>query len=252
MNERLAQVARELADAASAPPGPDGRRRLPVIQPRDAAGLVAVMHDQLDAAIDRREVAAAQQRMTIACKRGCNACCTTPVVVGEHEALAVAEWLRDPEHAPVRAAYEAAYPGWRAALGPLVEQIVEAGASDQARAAAGAAFRARHAMCPFNHGGDCTIYPVRPALCRKAHALWTHQKCADDIGEIDYFAFAEVEDTYAAQDGMRGALHAALRPGHALELLAKAVKRRLDAPSAGRNDPCVCGSGLKFKKCCGA
>jgi uncharacterized protein YecA (UPF0149 family) len=24
------------------------------------------------------------------------------------------------------------------------------------------------------------------------------------------------------------------------------------APIAGRNDPCPCGSGKKFKKCCGA
>ncbi|MCB9902908.1 MAG: SEC-C domain-containing protein [Planctomycetes bacterium] len=23
------------------------------------------------------------------------------------------------------------------------------------------------------------------------------------------------------------------------------------APKTGRNDPCVCGSGKKFKKCCG-
>lgn len=27
---------------------------------------------------------------------------------------------------------------------------------------------------------------------------------------------------------------------------------RRDAPKVGRNDPCVCGSGKKFKKCCGA
>ncbi|RLJ65132.1 UPF0149 family protein [Sulfurisoma sediminicola] len=27
---------------------------------------------------------------------------------------------------------------------------------------------------------------------------------------------------------------------------------RLDAPKVGRNDPCPCGSGRKFKKCCGA
>lgn len=25
-----------------------------------------------------------------------------------------------------------------------------------------------------------------------------------------------------------------------------------DAPKVGRNDPCVCGSGKKYKKCCGA
>ena len=32
--------------------------------------------------------------------------------------------------------------------------------------------------------------------------------------------------------------------------LAKTIQR--DAPKVGRNDPCPCGSGKKFKKCCGA
>jgi uncharacterized protein len=27
---------------------------------------------------------------------------------------------------------------------------------------------------------------------------------------------------------------------------------RRDAPKVGRNDPCPCGSGKKYKKCCGA
>ena len=26
---------------------------------------------------------------------------------------------------------------------------------------------------------------------------------------------------------------------------------RRDEPKVGRNDPCTCGSGKKFKKCCG-
>jgi uncharacterized protein YecA (UPF0149 family) len=26
---------------------------------------------------------------------------------------------------------------------------------------------------------------------------------------------------------------------------------RRDQPKVGRNDPCPCGSGLKYKKCCG-
>ncbi len=30
------------------------------------------------------------------------------------------------------------------------------------------------------------------------------------------------------------------------------VTVRRDAPKVGRNDPCTCGSGKKFKKCCGA
>lgn len=28
-------------------------------------------------------------------------------------------------------------------------------------------------------------------------------------------------------------------------------KRKPGAPKVGRNDPCLCGSGKKFKKCCG-
>lgn len=32
---------------------------------------------------------------------------------------------------------------------------------------------------------------------------------------------------------------------HALKPLTR------EAPKVGRNDPCPCGSGIKFKKCCG-
>jgi uncharacterized protein len=30
------------------------------------------------------------------------------------------------------------------------------------------------------------------------------------------------------------------------------VQVQREAPKVGRNDPCPCGSGKKFKKCCGA
>ena len=33
---------------------------------------------------------------------------------------------------------------------------------------------------------------------------------------------------------------------------AKPVTVRRDEPKVGRNDPCPCGSGKKYKKCCGA
>jgi preprotein translocase subunit SecA len=35
-------------------------------------------------------------------------------------------------------------------------------------------------------------------------------------------------------------------------LRAAAAPRRRDTPKVGRNDPCPCGSGKKYKKCCGA
>lgn len=42
-------------------------------------------------------------------------------------------------------------------------------------------------------------------------------------------------------------LHARLR----VEAEALARRERVPRRAAGRNDPCPCGSGLKYKKCCG-
>ena len=47
-----------------------------------------------------------------------------------------------------------------------------------------------------------------------------------------------------ADPGAEAAMNAALSAAHAAP-----VKR--DAPKVGRNDPCPCGSGKKYKKCCG-
>ena len=38
----------------------------------------------------------------------------------------------------------------------------------------------------------------------------------------------------------------------AAEPLSTAPPRKPGAPAPGRNDPCPCGSGKKYKKCCGA
>ena len=35
-----------------------------------------------------------------------------------------------------------------------------------------------------------------------------------------------------------------------LENKGKVVPYKRDAPKVGRNDPCPCGSGKKYKKCC--
>lgn len=240
------RVAASLAEAASklAP-----KRRLPVVSASDAAGLVVLMYEQLDEAIGRRQADAERAGQVIACKRGCNACCTSPVIVGEHEALTVARWLALHEQAAVRERFSARYPAWRAALGELIEQVTQA-PDDAARAERGAAYRQRGAMCPFNEQGDCAIYPVRPALCRKAHALDSEAACQAPDGQPDTFAHPEVEATYEAQEALRVVLHHSLRPGRIGEALPKAVRRRLTAATAFPNQPCPCGSGEKHRRCC--
>jgi len=243
--ERLQQVALALADAISA--REEGRLvKLPVLQRADAAGLVELMHAELDDAIARRD---AQIGARMACHKGCTACCRVAVVVTEGEAVAVAEWLR--VHADARARFATAYGTWRATLGELVEQ-----AGKQHDTAAAHAWnrevQQRRAMCAFNHEGACTIYPVRPAVCRKAHALDTNAHCDSTSEQLEYFAHPETEELDEAQGPMRVALHGALqRPAH-FDLLCASVHRLLATAAAGRNDPCPCGSGKKHKKCCGA
>lgn len=246
--ERLMQVASTLAKAAVAA-SQGGRRRLPVVQPSDAAGLVAMMHEQLDVAIARRDADIASADVHLACGRGCNACCALPVMIGEHEAVAVARWLAQPEHADVRERFLASYEEWRGKLGGAVEAVVDA-PDKAAREQACAAYFSHRAMCPFNHEGLCSVYEVRPALCRTTHAINGNERCNDQSSAVQTISHPAVEGTYQGQEAIRTALHASLRPGRPHELLPKAVMRRLTKASAFPNRPCPCGSGKKHKVCC--
>ena len=242
--ERLERVATSLAEAVSA--REQGKQvKLPVIQRADAAALASFMNAQLDDAIARRD---AEIGTRMACAKGCNHCCVIPVRVGEAEAIAIAEWLR--EHRDVRARFEAAYPRWRETLGELVNETVDMRDAERRNEWAGRV-AGRRAMCAFNHEGACSIYPVRPGPCRKAHALDTNEKCTKHE-DIAYYHHPETEAVYDSQRGMRSALHMALRPNAGFQLLPAAVHRLLGGAAAGRNDPCPCGSGKKYKKCCGA
>lgn len=245
------QVAATLAKAASAA-ARGGPRRLPVVQQSDAAGLVAMMHQQLDAAIARRDADIAAAGIPLACSPGCNACCALPVLIGDHEAVAVARWLAQPERAEVRERFLQAYEQWRGKLGSTFEAVVEA-PDKQAREAACAEYFSHRAMCPLNHDGLCSVYEVRPALCRTTHAINSNERCNDHSASVQTIAHPAVEGTYEGQEAIRSALHASLRPHrpNELELLPKAVMRRLTRATAFPNRPCPCGSGKKHKVCCG-
>jgi hypothetical protein len=244
--DRLAGIANALGEAVREAQA--GKRvRLPVIAAEDAAGLVMVMHAQLDAAIAQRGAEAAAQGLHIACGAGCTACCTSPLLVSEGEAVTVAAWLAD--HPGERATFAAAYPVWKRAVGAAGEAVTRA-RTDEERAAAARELRKREVMCAFNRDGLCTIYDARPARCRKVHALDTNAACgATGDGKVRYFEHAPTEMTFEEQEPMRGAIHHALRPNRGLELLVEAVHRLLNA-HVPRNAPCPCGSGKKSKHCC--
>jgi len=78
-----------------------------------------------------------------------------------------------------------------------------------------------------------TIFKVRLEAGTRARSVWNVSQTAHD--QVDQFAMAERQR--AAAQAPQG------------EQKVKQIK--LEQPKVGRNDPCTCGSGKKYKKCCG-
>jgi len=247
--DELARFATAVSDAVA------GRRRLPVVTARQAVAITGALQAEIDHAAQVRDAAVEEAGHRVACAPGCNACCHLIVVPMEGEVVAIAEWLERPENAAAREKFFDAFEGWRRRLGPALDEltrVLDRAPPAEVEAALDAGFR-RGALCAFNHDGLCTIYPVRPALCRAAHALDTPMHCgpAGD-GQIDYYSFEPLEQLMQEMRRLGTVLHHALRGAAPREPLCLAVYRRLTARMTGRNEACPCGSGKKYKRCCGA
>ena len=253
--ERMAAVVDALAAAA----GQVARGepvRLPLVRPAEAEALARALHGEMDAGVAARDRAIAASGHRVACARGCSACCEIVLMTWETEAMAVARWLARPEQAAARAHFAAAYPRWRAAVGDLADRAREGAARGDAGAVGAAAGEAalRHVLCAFNRDGACTVYEVRPNACRGCHALDTAEHCtAGGADRPTVMEFPPLDAFMAKTRPLHMAAHAALRGTASPEPLCDAVARLLAPPprAAGRNDPCPCGSGKKYKRCCG-
>jgi Fe-S-cluster containining protein len=145
----------------------------------EAAEVAEFVHTQVDQGVDARAAAIARSGTSLACTRGCTGCCEEPIMVFRPEAARVARWLALPENADARAAFVAAYPAWKERIGDTVARLSELYASDAKNYVAHHvdAWR-KGVLCAFNQNGDCTVYPVRPTVCRTGHALETNQHCS--------------------------------------------------------------------------
>ncbi len=77
------------------------------------------------------------------------------------------------------------------------------------------------------------IFKVHLEAGARARSVWNVSAASHD--EVNQFAMAEQQR--AAAQAPQG------------ETVVKQIK--LETPKVGRNDPCPCGSGKKYKKCCG-
>jgi preprotein translocase subunit SecA len=81
-----------------------------------------------------------------------------------------------------------------------------------------------------------TIFKVRLDAGTQTRSVWNVSSTKHD--EVDQFAMTERQRAAAQAPQNRDA-----------PVATKQIK--LETPKVGRNDPCPCGSGKKYKKCCG-
>ena len=157
-----------------------GRRRYPrTVGEDEAIAMARHFHAELDRGTAVREVVAKKMGAEIACGRGCNGCCCELVLVREPEALAVARWLEEPENSAAKEAFLEAYPRWKAAVGDAPERLTELQHASDAKTYGEAHVDQwrKGILCAFNRDGMCSVYPVRPIVCRNAHAVETSERC---------------------------------------------------------------------------
>ena len=194
-----------------------GTRKFPeAIDDDDAAEIAEAMQRQLEHGVAAREELAKRKRLRIVCARGCNVCCEELVVVYLPEALAVARWLRSAAGAEARARFLDQYASWRERAGDGIEREADLNADWTRRDEYERAHKEqwqRRVMCAFNHEGACSIYPVRPMLCREGHAVDTNARCCVDVALVDpprRLTFAPVEEFLKRANVLMRATHNAV------------------------------------------
>jgi Fe-S-cluster containining protein len=156
-----------------------GRRFPRIVAADEAADVAAFIQNQVDMGVAARTEAIARSEVKLACARGCNGCCEEPIMVFIPEAARISRWLAQPENESARTAFLEAYPAWKAAIGETADRLSALYTTDPRNYVAHHvdAWR-KGVLCPFNRAGDCTVYQVRPVVCRTGHALETNEHCS--------------------------------------------------------------------------
>jgi Fe-S-cluster containining protein len=193
--ELVAELASDLGYAT-------GAKKFPhAISEEQAIELALVLMRNVSERADARARAAVENGVTIACGVGCTGCCEEMVIIAEPEALLIRKFLRAPENAIARAHFLDAFARWRARAGDAPERLAALTVSNDDRSAyteAHTAYWRTRNLCAFNRDGACTIYPVRPLVCRNAHAVETSERCYGDYSggeqakQIEFRPMAEL------------------------------------------------------------
>ena len=234
--QRILQLMNELSN----PDYVSGRRSYPrTLDPDDATFIAGTLQGAVDDGCEVRAKKIADDGMKLACSLGCTYCCEQPILVWLPEAMRVAEWLGRPENAEALRGFLEAYPGWHERIGEATAKVGETTATGDRMAILKvflAAFQKR-VLCAFNRDGKCSIYPVRPIVCRHHHALETSEHCnADDEsdGRRGFVVFKPLDDFVERARMLNTSMHHALGgPKKQTLPLATTVYEMLTGPREG-------------------
>lgn len=208
------------------------------LDPANAVAIAADLHAAVDQGVEARAEAARQQGATIACGPGCNKCCEQLVMIWVTEAQLIASWLDEPEQAEIKRWFLEAYPSWKERSTAAIDKVVSLTRAGDAKGQFAALVAHWHmrVLCAFNRDGLCTIYPVRPILCRNCHALDTSDNCHPDDKTgtaATSLHFVPLEDFLKRTRGLSKAMHHALGGGKNLAVpLCQAVYERLSSSTS--------------------
>lgn len=202
--DRVAAAALHALQAAVAA---DANQSHPPSTTTHTVRFIASLHRGLD----HVAMQAADRGSAIHCQAGCAHCCRVRVEATEPEIFWIVQYLRQSMPDDV----------------PRIEKLLAARIQERAQESRTMPASGPSLLCAFLVDAKCSIYPVRPAVCRKAHSLDV-QACASHAPTIEQnlelllqsesliqgsnAAYREVGLSLQPQELLAGVLHALTHP----------------------------------------
>ena len=165
---------------------PEGRIEAQVELPDRGERLVVLAYKVLglsSVAADMGARAAGRLGMQVSCRKGCAACCRQLVPLSPPEAGMVFEFVKtmpEPRKSAIVDRFARAVQQLRkAGLLTELERLRDPGMSDETDRAVSKAYFREQIACPFLEEEGCSIYPVRPSICREYMVVSPPENCAD-------------------------------------------------------------------------
>lgn len=105
------------------------------------------------------------------CKPGCAHCCRLEIPLSRAEGEVIVDWLHANRSADELEAVRDRLRAWLGWYRTEYHSLIAAGLSRPD------AFAKHAPLCALNVDGSCTVYPVRPALCRNFHVSSPVSEC---------------------------------------------------------------------------